>query len=246
MDKLLSQTKTVLGKKLVGAYLYGSLVWGNFDHEISDIDLLAATSSDINEEDFNGLKRMQEDLVKEYPRWDNRLEIAYMSVPALKTFKSRKSQIAIVSPGEPFHIKEADKGWLMNWYFVQENSVILYGPSPGTIIEPISKSEFIHALKDHIKTWREYIVHTRHSRPYQAYAILTMCRALYACKNGEQVSKNRAAAWAKNELPEWSYLIQNALDWRIDCRNRQINHEATYPETVKFVNFILDRVWNDR
>jgi len=73
-----------------------------------------------------------------------------------------------------------------------------------------------------------------------------MCRALYACKNGEQVSKKRAAAWAKNELPEWSYLIQNALDWRKDWRNWQINHEASYPETVKFVYFILDRIGNDR
>jgi len=128
LDKLLSQTKNILGDKLVGAYLYGSLVWGDFDYKISDIDLLVATSRDINEEDFNALKIMQDNLVKEYTRWDNRLEIAYMSVQALKTFKSRKSQIAIVSPGEPFHIKEAEKGWLMNWYFIQENSEILYGP----------------------------------------------------------------------------------------------------------------------
>jgi predicted nucleotidyltransferase len=42
LEQLLSSLQTILGKKLVGLYLYGSLVTGDFDHECSDIDLLAA------------------------------------------------------------------------------------------------------------------------------------------------------------------------------------------------------------
>lgn len=89
LELLLRRIQSILGKKLVGLYLYGSLSTGDFDYETSDIDLMAATTTDIDEKDFNELKEMQDDLVRKYKIWDNRLEIAYMSLHALKTFKSR-------------------------------------------------------------------------------------------------------------------------------------------------------------
>ena len=69
-----------------------------------------------------------------------------------------------------------------------------------------------------------------------------MCRALYTIKNGEQASKVQAASWAQNELPEWSYLINNALVWRRTWREIDVDHEATFPETQRFVNLVIDRV----
>ena len=114
LDSLLSYMQGILGEKLVGLYLYGSLVMGDFDNEISDIDLLAAATTDIDYVEFNALQKMQDDIVTKQKEWDDRLEIAYLSLHALKTFKTQTSQIAIISPGEPFHIKEAGKDWLMN------------------------------------------------------------------------------------------------------------------------------------
>src|SRR5207302_1851908 len=154
-------------------YLYGSLVTGDFD-DISDVDLLAATAVDIDEIEFDALDRMQNALVLKYPQWENRLEIAYLSLRALKTFRTENSPLGIISPGEPFHIIQAGVDWLMNWYMVREKGVALFGPLPEAIIEPISKDEFIQAVKDHARAWREYFEEVR-SRPGQAYAILTMC-----------------------------------------------------------------------
>src|SRR6266540_2885494 len=87
LDTLLSQIQAVLHQKLVGVYLYGSLVWGDFDYDISDIDLLVATSSDIDDNEFSDLQRMHQDFVDQYKRWNDRIEIAYLSVAALQTFK---------------------------------------------------------------------------------------------------------------------------------------------------------------
>jgi hypothetical protein len=39
IEQLLSRIQEVLGEKLVGLYLYGSLVTGDFDHGSSDIDI---------------------------------------------------------------------------------------------------------------------------------------------------------------------------------------------------------------
>ena len=241
LDDLLAQMQIVLKQKLVGLYLFGSLVWGDFDRGSSDIDLLVATASDIDDQEFSDLHQMQLDIVDTYPYWNGRIEIAYLSTYALKTFKSRPSKIAIISPGEPFHFKEADKGWLMNWYMVQEQGRILFGPPPTSLIDPISKQEFIQTVKAHAARWGEWI-HDSHSRPSQAYAILTMCRALYTCTQGVQASKRKAAEWAAQELPEWSDLINSALRWRTAWRDDSVDHVATLPETVRFVQFMIARI----
>lgn len=241
LDSLLMQMLGILHEKLVGLYLFGSLVSGDYDDDTSDVDLLAAIASDLDEMEFDALKKMQDDMVLAQPRWDNRLEIAYLSLHALKTFKTETSKIAIISPGEPFHIKDAGREWLMNWYFVRENGVTLFGPPPEAIIEPISKAEFVQAVKEHVVSWREWLNNV-HSRPSQAYAILTMCRALYTYANGEQVSKKQAALWAAQQLPEWSALIQNALLWRKAWKEEDVEHDATLPETWRFVHAVIDRI----
>ena len=241
LESLLAQMQAILGNKLVGVYLYGSLVTGDFDPGISDVDLLAATSSDIGEREFNSLKKMQDSIVLNHPEWADRLEVAYVSRHALRTFKTHTSQIAVISPGEPFHVKEAGRHYLINWYVVREKGLTLLGPSPDTIVEPISKDEFIQAVKEHVRAWREWI-HDAHSRPSQAYAILTLCRALYACTQGEQVSKRRAAVWAAKEWPEWSSTIENARAWREAWREDVEDPDATLPETRRFVNVVIDRV----
>jgi hypothetical protein len=216
-------------------------VSGDFDTGSSDIDLLAATSSDIDEEDFDNLQIMHNDFANKHKGWEDRIEVAYLSVAALQTVTSQTSKVAIISPGEPFHVKETRKDWVLDWYVVREKGMTLFGPPPKTLIEPISKEEFVQAVKEHTKAWREWI-QDMHTRKQQAYAVLTMCRVLYAYRSGEQASKKQAALWAEKELPAWSQLIQNALLWREDWRNEQVDHETTLPETVNFVRFVIDQI----
>src|SRR5690606_4004181 len=120
------------------------------------------------------------------------------------------SRLGIISPGEPFHIINAGIDWLINWHVVREQGIALYGPPPQSIIAPTSEEEFIESVKAYLGLWYDRM-EAEHTRPGQAYAILTMCRALYTVTHGKQVSKIQAAAWAMRELPEWASLIQNAL-----------------------------------
>ena len=78
---LLSRIQATLGDKLVGLYLYGSLVWGDFDHAISDIDLLAALTSDLTNHEADALKSMHDDIARDYKAWDDRNRSA-VPIPA--------------------------------------------------------------------------------------------------------------------------------------------------------------------
>jgi predicted nucleotidyltransferase len=239
LNRLRSDIQETLGDNLVGLYLYGSLVTGDFDSEISDIDLLAVTASAATDTELERLREMHERFACNNPVWEDRIEAAYVSTIALKTFRTPSATIAIISPGEPFHTKEAGHDWLLNWYIVLNQGVVLIGPSPNTLIPQITKDEFLNAVRRQVADWGEWIYHLR-ERKAQAYAILTMCRALYAIRNGEQTSKRRAALWAMEALPEWSPLIDNALLWREAWREDAVDHAATFPETVRFVHSVRD------
>ena len=241
LSDILSGIRRTLGDRLVGLYLYGSVATDGFEPGISDVDLLAATDGEVTADDLEHLEKMHAELVRRFPAWDDRIEVIYYSVEALGSYKQRRSPIAVISPGEPFHTIEADKEWLLNWYFVQDYGITLFGPSPRTFIDPISKDEFIRAVVHHAHQWPEWMPNTRHSRPYQSYAVLTMCRSLYTYKHGQQVSKKQAAHWAQKELPQWATLIQAALEWRLTARLPEpVDHEATYPQARRFVHYVSD------
>lgn len=239
LDRLLSQIRYILQEKLVGLYLYGSLVTGDFDHAVSDIDLMAVTASEISHGELDELHKMHRQLALQNPEWDNRIEIAYLSLTALRTFRTHRSPIAIISPGEPFHVKEAGIDWLINWYVIRENGVALFGPASKSIIDPITQEEYVQAVRKQAAEWVEYITHSQELK-FQAYAILTMCRAFYTSENGEQVSKLHAAQWAQTELPEWADLIRRAIVWRSEQNEGHVDPVSTYPETVRFVNCVTE------
>lgn len=241
LESLLFRMRHIFREKLVGLYLYGSLTTGDFDPESSDIDLLAATSADVSEAEFAALRAMHLDFECDNPGWEDRVEVAYLSVTALRTFRSKRSPIALISPGEPFHMKEAGRDWLMNWYVVREQGVALFGPPADALIAPITWEEFAGCVRDYATEWGDRINDVP-DRKGQAYAILTMCRALYVHMTGEQASKRQAAVWAQKELPQWSGLIQSALTWRAAWREQRVDHAATRAETIRFVKFVRDQI----
>jgi hypothetical protein len=237
LGELLAGIQGVLGDKLVGLYLFGSLVTAGYDDGVSDIDLLAATTGDVDDEELESLRRMHRGFVRNHLEWEDRIEVAYLSVDALQTFKTQTSRLAIISPGEPLHVVEAGRDWLLNWYLVLEANVTLFGPPPGDIIVPISKDEYVEEVREHARTWGQGWGFLR-DRGSQSYAVLTMCRALYTHRTGEYTSKAQAAAWAQHELPEWADLIQDALVSRSAPREQWAAPSATIQEAECFVDIV--------
>ncbi len=88
LDLLVSRINATLGDKLAGLYLEGSLVAGDFEPGISDIDLLAALTSDIDAKELEALEVMHAEFVAEFKEWYDRIEVCYISVQALKNART--------------------------------------------------------------------------------------------------------------------------------------------------------------
>ncbi|MCB0095403.1 MAG: nucleotidyltransferase domain-containing protein [Caldilineaceae bacterium] len=186
LNDLLSGLQSILKEYLLGVYVYGSFVWGDFDETTSDIDILVALNQEMTPEEFTALDDLHANLVQHFPGWNDRIEVAYASYRMLQHFKIEQGQIAVISPGEPFHLKRAGTDWLINYYLLQTNSLILYGPSAKSIIAPVSNKEFIEHVKKQAIEWQDWVIHTRNSLGYQYYAVLTLCRALYVLHHQER------------------------------------------------------------
>lgn len=242
---LLNQIQTVLGEKLIGLYVFGSLATNDFEYDMSDIDLIAALRKNLNQEEFKMLQKMHTDIEVQYPYWKDRLEVGYLSLSHLKK-PILNCPMALISPGEPFHFKKAGNDWIINRYILREKGLALFGPEPKTLVDPIPRMLLMKAVKELMQEWREWIKNIEIIRPrkYQAYMILTMCRAYYLMKNQDFPSKRQAALWMSKKLPQWAGLIQNAFNWRTNWRAENVGHEKTLPETLRFVNFVIDRILN--
>src|SRR4051794_40792096 len=206
-----------LGARLAGVYLYGSLATGGFEPGLSDADLLAATNGDIDANDLERLRGIHAQIVRRHPAWNDRIEVVYFSVGGLRAFKTTRSPIAVISPGEPLHFRGEGAGadWLMNWHLVLNGGVTLFGPDPAGFIEPTSTAEFIESLRQHVLSGDEWVSHARDQKA-QSYVIFTMCRTLVALRTGRHSSKREAAEWVSVQFPQWEPLIRRALAWRTD------------------------------
>lgn len=232
------QLPVLVPADLVGIAVYGSLVWGDFDPQISDIDLLVVLTRDVDAGLFAVLDAFHQQLEAAFPEWQGRIEIAYIAEAALQTFRLQRSPIAVISPGEPFNIKDAGLDWLINWYTIRTQGVVVYGPAMTDIIPVITPSEFRTAVGNQIAEWVDWVHEAGEQSPSHAYVILTMCRALYSWQTGAQTSKIQAAAWAKIHHPGQAARIDRALHWRESWRDADPAQAAqSHADAVAMVEY---------
>jgi predicted nucleotidyltransferase len=226
---------TATGSSLVGLYLFGSLATGDFDAAVSDIDLLAVLTEAPSERLVPRLGRMHADLAQANPVWDDRIEVIYIATQGLARCRTDTTTIAVISPGEPFHVVKAGRDWILNWYPARESGVRLLGPPIDSLIPPIPSAEYLDQVRRFLVGFTNRIGDDA-SPGSQAYAILTMCRGLYAIRFDQRLSKRAAASWAQQEFPQWADLIRRALGWRQRQRDPDgQDGAATVAETRSFV-----------
>lgn len=213
-DALAASIRRVLGADLIGIYLTGSAVTGGFDPGVSDLDLVVVTAPTPDRLNLSALEQMHDAFVLARPDWRDRIEAVYVAQATLRSFRASSDRLAVISPGEPFHIRD-DRPvlWLQNWYLARESGVTLIGPTASEVVPEIGWREFVEATARYAAEVTGKL--DRSLSPGEiAYAVLTTCRALTTVRTDRPVSKQEAAAWAAERMPESAWLIDAALRCR--------------------------------
>ena len=242
LDLLLSNATRVLGNQLVGMYLYGSLSSGDFNPETSDIDFLIVTTSALSDKTIAELESMHMSIIKSGLKWASKLEGSYIPRKEIRRHDYRSAPCPTVNEGK-FYLDKRGSDWILQRFVIREQGVVLAGPDPKTLIDPVGPDDIRRAVKGVLQEWWFPMLENpswleRHGVEYHAFAILTMCRALHSLEHGTIVSKPTAARWAQKELGnEWSRVIEQALSLQAGNKDHDL-----YERSLELIRYTMEHL----
>lgn len=235
LEELASDLQDAHGDDLIGIYVYGSYVSGGFDPGVSDLDLVTVTSRDADQLDLAGLGGTHVAFAARHPEWDDRIETVYVGLDTLRSFRTSRGRLAVISPGEPFHLRDDPVvAWVQNWYLVRETGVALFGPPATSVVPSVSWPEFVDASRRYAAEIAAKDLDDS-SPGHLAFIILTMCRARRAVETGTYGSKQEAAAWARERDPDRAWLIDAALRCRLAAGTIGFDDPFTRAAAIAFI-----------
>ena len=214
LEAVLAGARGVLGERVVGLYLYGSLATGDFSPETSDIDFVVVTEGEASDDDVAALAAMHARLAAS-GGLAAALEGSYIPRTALRRWDPANARHPHLSHDAPFQVAQHGADWVIQRFVLREHGVAVAGPALREWIDPVMPAQLRAALAHLLGDfWAKHGSSDEFLRPraYQVFAVQTMCRALHTLEHGEIASKPVAARWALDALPErFRRAIERAL-----------------------------------
>lgn len=238
--QLFSGAKKVLGAHFVGMYLQGSLAGGDFNPERSDIDFLVVTDGNLPEGKITSLAKLHGQIRISDLGWSKKLEGDYIPRTSLRRYDPKTACYPHLGTDGHFEVEPHGSDVILQHYVLREHGVVIAGPNPKSLIDPILPDDLRRAARVTLKEWWAPMLQDPtllHSREYQAYAVLTMCRAFYTIAHGDVAPKPLAAHWAQRSLGRpWHGMIECALKWPHDPQSDDLEG------TKEFIHYTLDHI----
>lgn len=215
LNKIKLSYRSILGPKLVGIYVHGSLAFGCFRWEVSDIDFLVVVNAPLEEQE-------KEALISELLALD-----AYAPPKGFEMSVVLESVCAPFRYPTPFelHFSNAhkarcrenlseycrtmngtDKDLAAHFTVIRQVGQVLYGKPIPEVFSEIPKTAYLDSILGDIADAAEDIT----EQP--VYYILNLCRVLGYLESGQVISKAQGGLWGMRNLPADAEIIRAALD----------------------------------
>jgi hypothetical protein len=243
----LGAIRLILGDHFRGMYVDGSLALGDFDRETSDIDFIVTTDTALSDDRFLALRALHARFNASASPWATEVEAVYLPEDSFRRPDPENVPRLRIERGDAEVLVQghSDSTWVTHWFVLRECRVVLAGPDPRTIIDPIAPQELRLAMVSLGDAWGADLRQDQSNLAHRApltYTVLTLCRMLYTLAFGAVVSKPTAARWAQ-QLQEgrWSVLIGRALAWRKDPAPQDPVTDAERHATSALLAYTLEQ-----
>jgi predicted nucleotidyltransferase len=203
----------VLGDKLAGLYIYGSLATGSYHRERSDIDLIAVVSGKLSAGRREAVARALVQLSDARPTRGD-IEVHVVQERYARSFEhpmpyevhySARLHEDIRRGRFDFAEDRTNVDLAASFMEARERGVNLLGPPPQSLFGPVPWHAYINALEADFLSARRFIM----EKP--VYAVLNACRILHetTSRSPSVLNKDEAATWALENVPRMYHSIVN-------------------------------------
>jgi hypothetical protein len=244
VEELVTSVRDALSDAFVGAYLHGSFAIGDFDRH-SDVDFIIAVREELSDEQVAVLQAVHARVYGLDSAWAQHLEGSYFPATILRDYHQRGTPLWYLDHGSQSLVRSEHCNTLVVRCVVRERAVVLAGPSPTTLVDPVPIDALRREIRDTMRDWGKQILdrpNRYRNRFFQGFIVLSYCRMLHDLVEGRPGSKQAGATWAKASLdPAWSPLIDRAWDGRPNpaVSVREPADIADFDSTLQFVRFII-------
>lgn len=241
LAELVDGAENALGENFCGAYLQGSFAIGDAD-EHSDVDFTVVTKDEVTPEQQAELRALHQRLYAMPTPWAQHLEGSYVPRKVLvRPDPARRPLLYLDNGATEFVLDNHDNTAVVRWS-LREHGVVLAGPDPHDLIDPISPDELREDVRWALDNWAEYLRSLDSiSRRGLAVAVLSHCRIAHTLACGRVTSKRVAGEWALRHLDrEWDPVIRWALEDRPDPWTKV--GEPADPARVRSARAFIDYV----
>lgn len=210
---LVDDVSTILGDRMIGAYLQGSFALQEGDDK-SDSDFLIVLRGEPTAQQLGELVLLHDEIPLRDGHWTKHLEGSYPIAEQLQGLSGRDREWWFVDHGSrsiqrSTHCNHAFVRWL-----TREHGITLAGPPPADLIEAVPSE----AIRAEMRTMLPRVLPDLMSWAtldiawVQRILVATTCRVLFTLDTAEVTSKRLALEWAMQRFePEWKALLSQVL-----------------------------------
>lgn len=237
IDKIAESYKDILGENLVGIYLHGSIAFGCFNRDKSDIDFIVTVRNPLT---LNEKIKMIETLLTHDPTAPKKgfemsvvlekycTDFVYPTPFELHFSNTHKQKCIDDTENYCKNMNGVDPDLAAHFTVIREVGLVVCGESVDKVFGDVPKKAYLDSIIADIENCVADITEN------PVYVILNLCRVASFLADGLVISKKDGGQWGIKYLPaQYSGIIQTALDCycsgaHFQCDNACLRDFAEY------------------
>lgn len=203
LTHFIDEINAVLADNLLGIYVHGSLTYGGYVKERSDIDLLVLLEHKLKIDIIQDLDSVFSRLSDMFPEEVKNIELDMLLCSEIDQKPAVLNSQYTFMDNQPKRSESLDGFWI-ELSNARENGIVLFGPKPKELIPEIDTSMLIEAnrqkfsdLQKNAPDWESQDLWN------QTYLLVQASRVLYSLNNDlKLIAKQDALDWAKDNAPD--------------------------------------------
>lgn len=215
LEKIKISYRAILCPKLVGIYVHGSLAFGCFRWESSDIDFVVVVSELLSQSEKEALLSALLELDAYAPPKGFEMSVVlegvcnsflYPTPFELHFSNTHKDRCREDLSQYCQTMNGTDKDLAAHFTVIHHVGQVLYGKPIPEVFGEVPRSDYLDSIQEDVRDASKDIVRQ------PAYYILNLCRILAYLQDGLVLSKEQGGRWGiRNCDEEYGDLIQSAL-----------------------------------